>query len=66
MYGSEKGNQSFTFVDFASPLSLPGSAGSTPEPDPESVMMIVSMGFTPQQATKALKATVCHTIIFYF
>ncbi|XP_078729533.1 ubiquitin carboxyl-terminal hydrolase 5-like isoform X1 [Lampetra fluviatilis] len=54
--------------DFAEPLMLGGSGAATPSggartpqepppPDEESVAMIVSMGFTREQAVRALRAT---------
>ncbi|KAJ8922243.1 hypothetical protein NQ315_004180 [Exocentrus adspersus] len=43
--------------DFTDPFVPPGTESSQFVPNSESLDMIVSMGFTPQQATKALKAT---------
>ena len=50
----------FLILDFTSPLRLPGSQSSTQSfvPNEESLMMVMSMGFTKEQAIKALKATV--------
>lgn len=54
----------FTFTDFANPLILPGSSGpgstsAAADPPPEDcVTTIVSMGFSRDQALKALRATV--------
>lgn len=54
----------FTAADFANPLVLPGSSGpgstiACPDPPSEdSVATIVSMGFSRDQAMKALRATV--------
>ena len=46
-------------ADFGDPLQLPGSTKSSEfVPNEDALMMISSMGFTPAQATKALKATV--------
>lgn len=51
-------------TDFANPLILPGSSGpgstsAAAEPPPEDcVTTIVSMGFSRDQALKALRATV--------
>lgn len=51
-------------LDFANPLVLPGSSGpgstiTCPDPPSEdSVATIVSMGFSRDQAMKALRATV--------
>lgn len=51
--------------DFANPLILPGSSGpgstsAAADPPPEDcVATIVSMGFSRDQALKALRATVC-------
>jgi len=44
-------------ADFASPLQLPSSTSKKPEElaNPDAVAMIVSMGFTEDQAKKALK-----------
>lgn len=47
-------------ADFAEPFVMPGakkSSSSTFIPNEEALMMIISMGFTKEQATKALKAT---------
>ncbi|XP_043203886.1 ubiquitin carboxyl-terminal hydrolase 5-like [Amphibalanus amphitrite] len=49
-----------TDADFAAPFTVPGTApagGSTFTADPDSVALIVSMGFTPAQAERALKET---------
>lgn len=52
-------------TDFANPLILPGSSGpgstsAAADPPPEDcVTTIVSMGFSRDQALKALRATVC-------
>lgn len=45
--------------DFADPFVLPGGTApsSSFQPNEESLMMIMSMGFTKEQATKALKNT---------
>lgn len=54
-----------TSTDFANPLILPGSSGpgstsAAADPPPEDcVTTIVSMGFSRDQALKALRATVC-------
>lgn len=54
----------FTPADFANPLILPGSSGpgstsAAADPPPEDcVSTIVSMGFSRDQALKALRATV--------
>ena len=54
----------FTSADFANPLILPGSSGpgstsAAADPPPEDcVTTIVSMGFSRDQALKALRATV--------
>lgn len=54
----------FPAADFANPLVLPGSSGpgstiACPDPPSEdSVATIVSMGFSRDQAMKALRATV--------
>lgn len=54
----------FTSTDFANPLILPGSSGpgstsAAADPPPEDcVTTIVSMGFSRDQALKALRATV--------
>lgn len=54
----------FSAADFANPLVLPGSSGpgstiACPDPPSEdSVATIVSMGFSRDQAMKALRATV--------
>lgn len=54
----------FTFADFANPLILPGSSGpgstsaATDPPPEDCVATIVSMGFSRDQALKALRATV--------
>lgn len=54
----------FASTDFANPLILPGSSGpgstsATVDPPPEDcVTTIVSMGFSRDQALKALRATV--------
>lgn len=50
-------------TDFADPFVLPGGTASSSssesfQPNEESLMMIMSMGFTKEQATKALKNTV--------
>lgn len=44
-------------ADFNDPLPNASSSDGAPEgaADPESIMMLVSMGFTDQQATAALK-----------
>lgn len=49
-----------TDSDFADPFIPPGtepSAGQSFQADSEALATIVSMGFTPEQATKALRAT---------
>lgn len=49
-----------TDSDFADPFILPGTESSSTysfQADSEALATIVSMGFTPEQATKALKAT---------
>ncbi|XP_043243919.1 ubiquitin carboxyl-terminal hydrolase 5-like [Amphibalanus amphitrite] len=49
-----------TDADFAAPFTVPGTApagDSTFTADPDSVALIVSMGFTPAQAERALKET---------
>lgn len=46
--------------DFADPFVMPGTKKTSSakfEPNEEALMMIMSMGFTREQATKALKAT---------
>ncbi|KFM58922.1 Ubiquitin carboxyl-terminal hydrolase 5, partial [Stegodyphus mimosarum] len=45
--------------DFTDPFCIPGSKKINPDftPNPEAVSTIVSMGFVPAQATKALEAT---------
>ena len=55
----------FIFADFATPFDPPqagGVASSGPlasfEANPEGLAILMSMGFTLEQATKALKATV--------
>ena len=49
-------------LDFNQPLQLPTGGGSQTAgsfvPDENALAMIMSMGFTVEQATKALKATV--------
>ncbi|KAJ8942716.1 hypothetical protein NQ318_017015 [Aromia moschata] len=47
----------FTDSDFADPFVPPGTESAKFVPNAESLAMIVSMGFTPEQASKALKAT---------
>ena len=48
--------------DFTAPLSVPGGGAKESESvNEEAVAMIVSMGFTQDQAIKALKATVSVT-----
>ena len=43
-------------ADFSDPFTPPNAGGSTAEPvNEESVAMILSMGFTANQAKKALK-----------
>ncbi|CAN0305087.1 unnamed protein product [Ectocarpus fasciculatus] len=53
-------------ADFNDPLPAPGASSGTPAPaggggdaapDPEALMMLVSLGFTERQASGALKAT---------
>lgn len=52
-------------ADFNDPLPAPGASTGTPAaaaagdaaPDPEALMMLVSLGFTERQASGALKAT---------
>ena len=48
-----------TDADFASPFTVPGTqpAGGGFQADPDSVALIVSMGFTPAQAERALRET---------
>jgi len=48
----------FSCADFGSPLQLSSSSVQQFVPDEGSLSMIESMGFTRQQATAALKATV--------
>lgn len=47
--------------DFGDPFVVPGTESSKKSsnfvPNPEGIMMLTSMGFTEQQATKALKET---------
>ncbi|CAG9856066.1 unnamed protein product [Phyllotreta striolata] len=43
--------------DFTDPFVQPGLECSKFEPNPEALSTIVAMGFTPEQAKKALKAT---------
>ncbi|XP_018573287.1 ubiquitin carboxyl-terminal hydrolase 5 [Anoplophora glabripennis] len=43
--------------DFTDPFVIPGTQITQFTPNQDSLAMIVSMGFTPEQATKALKAT---------
>ncbi len=46
--------------DFNEPLPAvtdAGAAGSDPEPDPEAVATLASLGYSQAQARKALKAT---------
>ena len=53
--------------DFADKLELPSSkksSSSSFQPNEEAVMMIVGMGFTKDQAIKALKATVSYFDLF--
>jgi len=49
-------------ADFATPLQLGGKSSKksnkAEEPNPESIGMLLSMGFTDQQARKALKKNV--------
>lgn len=46
-------------VDIDDPIQLAAvSAGSGPEPSPESISMMQDMGFTAAQARKALRETV--------
>lgn len=59
----------FTSADFANPLVLPGSSGpgstsAAADPPPEDcVTTIVSMGFSRDQALKALRATVWAALV---
>ena len=46
------------FADFNEPLRLPQSKSSSAAISEESVAILMSMGFTKDQAIKALKATV--------
>lgn len=52
-------------ADFDAPLDVSGggseAAGVSFVPDSEALVMITSMGFTVEQATKALKATVSNS-----
>lgn len=43
--------------DFTDPFIPPGLETSKFEPNPDALATIISMGFTPDQAKKALKAT---------
>ena len=53
-------------ADFAAPFQSPApapsssssSSSTTPGPDEESVAMVMSLGFSQEQAIRALKATV--------
>ena len=50
-----------SITDFGDPFVMPGakkSSSSTFIPNEEALMMIMSMGFSREQGTKALKATV--------
>ncbi|KAB0792518.1 hypothetical protein PPYR_14477 [Photinus pyralis] len=46
-----------TDADFSDPFIPPGTESSAFVPDPQALPLITSMGFTQEQATKALKAT---------
>lgn len=58
-------NVNFKFLDFTAPLVLKSNSSnkSSFKPDETGVATIISMGFTQEQAIKALKATVLY---FYF
>lgn len=50
----------YVLLDFNEPFNPPGVKRINPDfkADPEATATIVSMGFTPMQAAKALEATV--------
>ena len=54
------------FIDFSAPFEHPkpaqaaasGGGGAGPTPSEENIAMVMSLGFTKEQAIRALKATV--------